>query len=92
MTLGQQKIGAYDGFYAPATLKPMPDSESSYSQTHSFINYNKVEKLLDSKYNLSPRFRFCDVQASFDVKPASCLMAIDFAREREIDLGRRFPF
>jgi len=61
LALGQQKVGAFDGYYVPASATAPVDSVSRYSQTTDFINYNKVQAVLGSSYNLTPRFHICDV-------------------------------
>ena len=61
MTLGQQKVGAFDGMYVPASATAPLSNVNTYSQTTDFINFNKVETLIGSEFNLAPRFHVCGI-------------------------------
>ena len=93
MTLGQQSVGAFDGLYAPASSSEPLERVNTYSQTGHFINFNKAEALLNGDQNLAPRFHICEVKLGFaNDDRQGCLMALDFEREKRIDLAPRFPF
>ena len=93
MTLGQQSVGAFDGIYAPASSQEPLEKVNTYSQTAHFIDFNKAETLLKDNQHLTPRFHICDVNLGFaDDHRVGCLMALDFEREKRIDLAPRFPF
>ena len=67
MTLGQTKIGAFDGVYYPRTTYS-PGSVNTYSETSHYINYKRVESLVNTTYNLSPRITFCGVKIDNDAQ------------------------
>ena len=86
MTLGQEKSGAFDGYYQPRSNYET-QSMNLYSQTRDFINFNKVEELYGDTYNISPRFHICDIDTTYSGPSSACIMAWDFERERKIELA-----
>ena len=91
MALGQEKSGAFDGYYQPRSAYET-QSMNLYSQTRDFINFNKVEELYGDTYSISPRFHICDIDTTYSGKSSACIMAWDFERERKIELAPLFPY
>ena len=85
-------MGAYDGYFTSRSFEGKGNLNLS-SQTRDFLNYTQVEALFGKTYNLSPRFHMCGAEVTgTNSEFNACLMAFDFAREKEIDLGLNFPF
>lgn len=92
MTLGQEKVGAFDGYFTSRSIEGKGNLNLS-RQTRDFLNYTQVEALFGKTYNLSPRFHMCGADVTgTNGQFNACIMAFDFKREQEIDLGQNFPF
>jgi hypothetical protein len=54
-----------------------------------------VDKYGPDKYNLSPRKQFCGTKINSQkegIEKLGCLMLIDTAMEKKIDIGTTYPF
>ena len=63
LTQAQGDIGEYDGYFTFSRWRNNEDL-NSYSQTMDFLDYSKFKELHGDKFNLSPRFHFCDVDVT----------------------------
>ena len=52
-----------------------------------------MKEVVGDQYNLSPRFHIAGINTDFAGSEQDFyIMALDFAKENEIDLGTQFPF
>jgi len=86
--------GQYDGIIYPT--KQFMGLEDYENVEGIFVNYTRVQKITDKKYNLAPRKQFCDSHVGAEknepLRNSMCLMLMDTELERSINLGSRYPF
>ena len=85
-------------------MTPLPYSESSFNEHYGtfgiswYFNYTQVVSLYGNKYNIAPRTHRCNQNisnsenAEVQFVDVGCIVLIDTEREKEIGLGKDYPF
>lgn len=89
LRLSEKQVGEYDAIFS--SIEQQVENINKWEATYWYLNYTQItgEVLKDDDYNLSPRNVFAN---TMDGDFEYTVQFIDTNREKEIDLGVKYPF